>query len=198
MHPPEPIYPCYLPVLGEFNRMTPHEGPSTSLPELGYWFESAQRAVENARRRVLGGGFRRDLRQVVRRVLQPEISLERCDSPGFHICGDRHADVPEMPRLIFVACDALRPRRVPDDEPVFPTVRGRETPNGSVGEASLQGTNAARVADVHGQAGLVFAVTGACSQGIGGLLAVLGDIVVIKILLLGVGAVSAGGPDVDP
>ncbi len=54
MHPPEPIYPCYLPVLGEFNRMTPHEGPSTSLPELGYWFESAQRAVENARRRVTG------------------------------------------------------------------------------------------------------------------------------------------------
>jgi hypothetical protein len=34
MHPPEPIYPCYLPVLGEFNRMTPHEGPSTSLPEV--------------------------------------------------------------------------------------------------------------------------------------------------------------------
>ncbi len=33
MHPPEPIYPCYLPVLGEFNRMTPHEGPSSSLPE---------------------------------------------------------------------------------------------------------------------------------------------------------------------
>ena len=54
MHPPEPIYPCYLPVLGEFNRMTPHEGPSTSLPELGYWFESAQRAVENARRRLVG------------------------------------------------------------------------------------------------------------------------------------------------
>ena len=41
MHPPEPIYPCYLPVLGEFNRMTPHEGPSTSLPELGARFESA-------------------------------------------------------------------------------------------------------------------------------------------------------------
>jgi len=41
MHPPEPIYPCYLPVLGEFNRMTPHEGPSTSLPELGAGFESA-------------------------------------------------------------------------------------------------------------------------------------------------------------
>jgi len=34
--------------------MTPHEGPSTSLPELGYWFESAQRAVENARRRLVG------------------------------------------------------------------------------------------------------------------------------------------------
>lgn len=34
MHPPEPIYPCYLPVLGEFNRMTPHEGPSISLPEV--------------------------------------------------------------------------------------------------------------------------------------------------------------------
>ena len=33
MHPPEPIYPCYLPVLGEFNRMTPHEGPSTTLPD---------------------------------------------------------------------------------------------------------------------------------------------------------------------
>src|SRR4029453_3315021 len=33
MHPPEPIYPCYLPVLGEFNRMTPHEGPSMSLPD---------------------------------------------------------------------------------------------------------------------------------------------------------------------
>ena len=41
MHPPEPIYPCYLPVLGEFNRMTPHEGPSTSLPELRAGFESA-------------------------------------------------------------------------------------------------------------------------------------------------------------
>jgi len=41
MHPPEPIYPCYLPVLGEFNRMTPHEGPSTSLPELAAGFESA-------------------------------------------------------------------------------------------------------------------------------------------------------------
>ena len=33
MHPPEPAYPCYLPVLGEFNRMTPHEGPSASLPD---------------------------------------------------------------------------------------------------------------------------------------------------------------------
>ena len=33
VHPPEPIYPCYLPVLGEFNRMTPHEGPSASLPD---------------------------------------------------------------------------------------------------------------------------------------------------------------------
>ncbi|GAA3712842.1 hypothetical protein GCM10022377_28260 [Zhihengliuella alba] len=27
MHLPEPTYPCYLPVLGEFSRMTPHEGP---------------------------------------------------------------------------------------------------------------------------------------------------------------------------
>jgi hypothetical protein len=33
MHPPEPAYPCYLPVLGEFNRMTPHEGPSAILPD---------------------------------------------------------------------------------------------------------------------------------------------------------------------
>jgi hypothetical protein len=41
MHPPEPIYPCYLPVLGEFNRMTPHEGPSTSLPEVIEPSESA-------------------------------------------------------------------------------------------------------------------------------------------------------------
>ncbi|MDQ0863302.1 hypothetical protein QF036_000883 [Arthrobacter globiformis] len=41
MHPPEPIYPCYLPVLGEFNRMTPHEGPSDTLPELWAWLESA-------------------------------------------------------------------------------------------------------------------------------------------------------------
>lgn len=47
MHPPEPIYPCYLPVLGEFNRMTPHEGPSTSLPELGARFESAQGGCGN-------------------------------------------------------------------------------------------------------------------------------------------------------
>lgn len=54
MHPPEPIYPCYLPVLGEFNRMTPHEGPSTSLPELGLGFESARRAVDKARRRLAG------------------------------------------------------------------------------------------------------------------------------------------------
>jgi hypothetical protein len=39
MHLPEPIYPCYLPVLGEFNRMTPHEGPTNSLPEKGPWPE---------------------------------------------------------------------------------------------------------------------------------------------------------------
>ena len=54
MPPPEPIYPCYLPVLGEFNRMTPHEGPSISLPELGSGFESVRTAVDNARRRVVG------------------------------------------------------------------------------------------------------------------------------------------------
>ncbi len=41
MHPPEPIYPCYLPVLGEFNRMTPHEGPSNTLPEHAARLESA-------------------------------------------------------------------------------------------------------------------------------------------------------------
>src|SRR6478609_11998119 len=41
MHPPEPVYPCYLPVLGEFNRMTPHEGPSDTLPEHGARLESA-------------------------------------------------------------------------------------------------------------------------------------------------------------
>src|SRR5213595_1937577 len=44
MHPPEPIYPCYLPVLGEFNRMTPHEGPSSSLPEVLVPFESNEHA----------------------------------------------------------------------------------------------------------------------------------------------------------
>ena len=42
MHPPEPIYPCYLPVLGEFNRMTPHEGPSMSLPDDFVCPESAE------------------------------------------------------------------------------------------------------------------------------------------------------------
>ena len=34
--------------------MTPHEGPSTSLPELGLRFESAGRAVDKARRRMAG------------------------------------------------------------------------------------------------------------------------------------------------
>ena len=34
--------------------MTPHEGPSTSLPELGLGFESARRAVDKARRRMAG------------------------------------------------------------------------------------------------------------------------------------------------
>ena len=53
MHPPEPIYPCYLPVLGEFNRMTPHEGPSTSLPELTSRFESA---AEVCGKRSTAGG----------------------------------------------------------------------------------------------------------------------------------------------
>ena len=43
MHPPEPVYPCYLPVLGEFNRMTPHEGPSDTLPEHPARLESASR-----------------------------------------------------------------------------------------------------------------------------------------------------------
>ena len=33
MHPPEPTYPCYLPVLGEFSRMTPHEGLGSILAE---------------------------------------------------------------------------------------------------------------------------------------------------------------------
>ncbi|GGH96307.1 hypothetical protein GCM10007170_23850 [Arthrobacter liuii] len=45
MHPPEPVYPCYLPVLGEFNRMTPHEGPSDTLPEHAARLESGFRAV---------------------------------------------------------------------------------------------------------------------------------------------------------
>ncbi len=35
MHLPEPTYPCYLPVLGEFGGMTPHEGPTNSVPEIG-------------------------------------------------------------------------------------------------------------------------------------------------------------------
>ncbi len=41
MHPPEPTYPCYLPVLGEFSRMTPHEGLQTILAESGRCLESA-------------------------------------------------------------------------------------------------------------------------------------------------------------
>lgn len=43
MHLPEPIYPCYLPVLGEFNRMTPHEGSLKILPEVG-----VQRKIEDS------------------------------------------------------------------------------------------------------------------------------------------------------
>ncbi len=31
VHLPEPTYPCYLPVLGEFSRMTPHVGPTSIL-----------------------------------------------------------------------------------------------------------------------------------------------------------------------
>lgn len=45
MHLPEPIYPCYLPVLGEFNRMTPHEGSPKILPETCPWMKSRRRAL---------------------------------------------------------------------------------------------------------------------------------------------------------
>ena len=42
MHPPEPAYPCYLPVLGEFSRMTPHEGLQTIVAEFGGRLESGR------------------------------------------------------------------------------------------------------------------------------------------------------------
>ena len=54
MHPPEPIYPCYLPVLGEFNRMTPHEGPSDTLPELWALPEFGSGGVVKGRQRDVG------------------------------------------------------------------------------------------------------------------------------------------------
>jgi len=59
MHPPEPIYPCYLPVLGEFNRMTPHEGPSTSLPEVIEPSESADMCLAGAGKWTCPFGARR-------------------------------------------------------------------------------------------------------------------------------------------
>ena len=61
MHPPEPIYPCYLPVLGEFNRMTPHEGPSTTLPDVGACPESTP---GSARSRAVAPAGRRAFRRV--------------------------------------------------------------------------------------------------------------------------------------
>ena len=48
MHPPEPTYPCYLPVLGEFSRMTPHEGLGTIVAQFRASPESASRACTRA------------------------------------------------------------------------------------------------------------------------------------------------------
>lgn len=41
-HPVEPTYPCCLPALGEFSRMTPHEGSATTVT-------TAARTAERAR-----------------------------------------------------------------------------------------------------------------------------------------------------
>ena len=49
MHPPEPIYPCCLPALGEFYEMAPHEGLATTLAQARAEFEPAVLRVLRAR-----------------------------------------------------------------------------------------------------------------------------------------------------
>ena len=39
VHPPEPIYPCCLPALGEFYEMAPHEGLTHTLAHSRQEFE---------------------------------------------------------------------------------------------------------------------------------------------------------------
>ncbi|GGG81464.1 hypothetical protein GCM10007172_38630 [Sinomonas atrocyanea] len=53
MHPPEPTYPCYLPVLGEFSRMTPHEGLESIVAQFRASPESGPAGCAGATRRAL-------------------------------------------------------------------------------------------------------------------------------------------------
>ena len=82
-----------------------------------------------------------------------------------------------MPRLVLVAGVRLAALRVADDEAVLGAVLGEPLALGGFAEVELKGV------DVVAETGVVLGVARTRRVGVGGLLAVPGDVVVVQGLL---------------
>jgi len=106
------------------------------------------------------------------------------------------ADVAEVPGFKGVARDVLLALGIAHDEAVFMGVRGQPDAAGILREALVQrGIGAA--GDVRGQSGLMVGIARPRADRVGGGGTVLGDIVVVKLVLVFIGAVGGGQHQLD-